>query len=187
MTNGAIVQRLDYDSWGRVLLDTNPGFQPFGFAGGLYDPETGLERFGGRDYDATRGTWLRRDSDLSQLDRISSYSYCYGDPVDFVDPWGMGFWDDVWSTIQVLWATRPEVPPAPRFLPDFRTNANPYTGTDFSQCAKGTYGERLKCCRKVCNHPEECPGPNATSDEEDSSYCFEECLNSSWPRHVGPI
>ncbi len=27
---GEIVQRLDYDTWGNVLLDTNPGFQPFG-------------------------------------------------------------------------------------------------------------------------------------------------------------
>ena len=36
--SGAIAQRLDYDEFGRVLQDTNPGFQPFGFAGGLYEP-----------------------------------------------------------------------------------------------------------------------------------------------------
>jgi hypothetical protein len=34
---GEVVQRMDYDAFGRVLNDTNPGFQPFGFAGGLYD------------------------------------------------------------------------------------------------------------------------------------------------------
>jgi len=44
------VQRLDYDEFGRVLLDTNPGFVPFGYAGGLYDADTGLVRFGSRDY-----------------------------------------------------------------------------------------------------------------------------------------
>jgi YD repeat-containing protein len=33
--DGTVVQRLDYDAFGRVLNDTNPGFQPFGFAGGL--------------------------------------------------------------------------------------------------------------------------------------------------------
>jgi hypothetical protein len=33
-----LAQRLDYDAWGNVTTDTNPGFQPFGFAGGLYDP-----------------------------------------------------------------------------------------------------------------------------------------------------
>jgi hypothetical protein len=29
--------------------DTAPGLQPFGFAGGLYDSDTGLVRFGARD------------------------------------------------------------------------------------------------------------------------------------------
>jgi hypothetical protein len=43
---GAVAQRLDYDAFGRVLNDTSLGFQPFGFAGGLYDDDTGLVRFG---------------------------------------------------------------------------------------------------------------------------------------------
>ncbi|MEK7703554.1 MAG: hypothetical protein AAB426_01235 [Myxococcota bacterium] len=29
---GAIAQQLGYDAWGVVLADSNPGFQPFGFA-----------------------------------------------------------------------------------------------------------------------------------------------------------
>jgi uncharacterized protein RhaS with RHS repeats len=49
---GEVAERLDYDAFGRVLQDTAPGFQPFGFAGGLYDDDTGLVRFGARDYDA---------------------------------------------------------------------------------------------------------------------------------------
>ena len=32
---GVVVQELRYDEFRRVTLDTNPGFQPFGFAGGL--------------------------------------------------------------------------------------------------------------------------------------------------------
>jgi hypothetical protein len=40
---------MDYDAWGNVLLDTNPGFQPFGFAGGLYDRDTRLVKFGARE------------------------------------------------------------------------------------------------------------------------------------------
>ncbi len=47
---GEVAQRLDYDAFGQVLLDTNPGFQPFGFAGGLYDKDPGLLRFGVRDH-----------------------------------------------------------------------------------------------------------------------------------------
>lgn len=38
-----------YSEFGEVTEDTNPGFQPFGFVGGPYDPETKLVRFGARD------------------------------------------------------------------------------------------------------------------------------------------
>ena len=55
---GVIAQRMDYNEWGRVTLDTNPGFQMFGFAGGLYDQDTKLVKFGARDYDGSTGQWL---------------------------------------------------------------------------------------------------------------------------------
>lgn len=54
-STGAVVQRIEYDAWGKVAFDTSPGFQPFGFAGGMYDRSTGLTRFGARDYDASSG------------------------------------------------------------------------------------------------------------------------------------
>jgi len=60
-TTGAIVQRMDYDEFGTVILDTNPGFQPFGFAGGIYDRDTGLVRHGARDYDPETGRWTAKD------------------------------------------------------------------------------------------------------------------------------
>jgi uncharacterized protein RhaS with RHS repeats len=60
-STGVIMQRMDYDEFGVVLMDTNPGFQPFGFAGGLYDPQTGLVRFGERDYGAPTGRWTVKD------------------------------------------------------------------------------------------------------------------------------
>ena len=58
---GAVAQQLDYDEFGKVLTDTNPGFQPFGFAGCLYDVDTKLCRFGARDYDAQTGRWVSKD------------------------------------------------------------------------------------------------------------------------------
>jgi hypothetical protein len=55
LNTGAIVQELEYDEFGKVLKNTNESFQPFTYAGGLYDVQTGLVRFGARDYNATIG------------------------------------------------------------------------------------------------------------------------------------
>jgi RHS repeat-associated protein len=60
--SGTIVKQIDYDSFGNVITDTNPGFSmPFGFAGGLFDTDTGLVRFGYRDYDPATGRWTAKD------------------------------------------------------------------------------------------------------------------------------
>lgn len=60
-STGIIAQRIDYDEFGVITSDTNPGFQPFGFAGGLVDNQTGLTRFGARDYDAYTGRWTSKE------------------------------------------------------------------------------------------------------------------------------
>ena len=56
-----VALRLDYDVWGIVTNDTSPGWQPFGFAGGLYDSDTKLIRFGARDYDPSIGRWVSEE------------------------------------------------------------------------------------------------------------------------------
>jgi RHS repeat-associated protein len=60
-SSGKIVQRMDYYEFGNVVADSNPGFQPFGFAGALYDRDTGLVRFGARDYDPETGRRTAKD------------------------------------------------------------------------------------------------------------------------------
>lgn len=37
-TTGAVAQRFDVDEWGQVTSDSSAGFQVFGFAGSIYDP-----------------------------------------------------------------------------------------------------------------------------------------------------
>ena len=86
---GEVAQRIDYDVWGRVTLDTNPGFQPFGFAGGIYDPETGLLRFGARDYDPFIGRWTAKDPIGFNGDGWNFYSYALNDTVNSSDPSGL--------------------------------------------------------------------------------------------------
>ena len=44
---GHVVKRIDYDTFGNIIDDTNVAFTvPYGFAGGLHDRLTGLVRFG---------------------------------------------------------------------------------------------------------------------------------------------
>ena len=60
--SGNIIKRMDYDSFGNVIMDSNPSFSvPFGFAVGLQDKDTGLVRFGLRDYDPSIGRWTAKD------------------------------------------------------------------------------------------------------------------------------
>jgi RHS repeat-associated protein len=88
VATGTVVQRMDYDAFGQVTQDTNPGFQPFGFAGGLYDSETSLVRFGSRDYDAEVGRWTTKDPIVFYGGDTNLYAYVLNDPVNFSDPSG---------------------------------------------------------------------------------------------------
>jgi RHS repeat-associated protein len=85
---GAVAQQIDYDSFGNVMQDTSPGFQPFGFAGGLYDRQTKLVRFGARDYDPEVGRWTARDPLLFDGGQANLFVYVGNDPVNSFDPSG---------------------------------------------------------------------------------------------------
>lgn len=81
---GGVVQRVDYDPWGNVIQDTNPGFQPFGFAGGIYDQHTELLRFGARDYDPHIGRWITKDT-MMFTGGLNLYGYNINNPVNLID------------------------------------------------------------------------------------------------------
>jgi RHS repeat-associated protein len=85
VSDGSVVQRIDYDEFGVVANDTSPGLQPFGFAGGLYDADTKLVRFGARDYDAETGRWTSKDGVGFYGGDPNLYVYVGSDPVNFVD------------------------------------------------------------------------------------------------------
>jgi RHS repeat-associated protein len=84
-TAGTLAESISYDEFGNVLSDTNPGFTPFGFAGGLYDRDTHLTRFGARDYDAGPGRWTAKDPALFSGRNSNLYAYAFDDPANFID------------------------------------------------------------------------------------------------------
>jgi RHS repeat-associated protein len=100
--NGTIVKTIEYDTFGNVLSDSNETLAvPFGFAGGLYDPDTKMTRFGYRDYDAETGKWTAKDPIGFNGGDTNLYGYVLGDPVDWIDPSGLD--RSLSQSISLLW------------------------------------------------------------------------------------
>ncbi len=88
--SGNVVKRIDCDSFGNIIEDTDLSFEvPFGFAGGLHDKDTGLVRFGYRDYDPDTGRWTAKDPIFFAGGDTDLYGYVLNDPINLVDPWGL--------------------------------------------------------------------------------------------------
>jgi len=85
---GEFAQRMDYDAFGFVIQDSNPGFQPFGYAGGILDQDTKLTRFGARDCDAFTGRWTAKDPIEFKGGDTNLFGYVGGNPVSLIDPTG---------------------------------------------------------------------------------------------------
>ena len=114
------MQRIDYDTFGNVTLDTNPGFQPFGFGGGLYEADTGLVRLGTRDYDARAGRWTTKDMPGFSGNDSNLYRYVRNDPVNLTDATGLGNFGNfalgvaagLYDVITLQFSARPRRPAA---------------------------------------------------------------------------
>jgi RHS repeat-associated protein len=103
-SSGSVVKKIDYDSFGSVVSDSNPSFMiPFGFAGGLHDQDTNLIRFAARDYDPAIGRWTAKDPiDFAGGD-TNLYGYCLDDPINWLDYEGLDRyrpkgWDSVFGS-----------------------------------------------------------------------------------------
>jgi len=91
VASGAVAWRADFDAWGnRTLIAGAADFLPFGFAGGMLDADTGLTRFGARDYDPVVGRWTARDPIRFVAFETSAYQFVHADPVNLIDRAGRG-------------------------------------------------------------------------------------------------
>ena len=87
-STGVAAQRIDFSEFGVVTLESPAAFQPFGFAGGIYDQHTKLTRFGARDYDASTGRWMSKDARRFSAQGTNLFAYALNDPVNVKDPHG---------------------------------------------------------------------------------------------------
>lgn len=176
-SSGAVAERVDWDEFGRLISDTSPGLQPFGFAGGLRDVDTGLTRFGARDYEPSTGRWTNKDLIRFSSADMNLYGYVSSDPINANDISGLSRlvfssglgklvllsddydWIDIWDA-----GNRTTNPagdpyavgsdgPAPEgtfpIQPPVATNGAPEYGPYFFPVgARGPHGERLDIARQ---------------------------------------
>jgi RHS repeat-associated protein len=127
---GAVVERIAYDAWGNVTQDSGLEWLPIGFAGGLRDPDTGLIRFGARDYDPVTGRWTASDPIRFHGRDSNLYRYALADPVDRTDRTGL---DSSGGMIVIVSAS------SPRFPDPWGSNSSS-TSTDTSNGDQGSNG-----------------------------------------------
>ena len=78
-----------FEQIANVRSDTNPGFQPFGFSGGIYDWDTEFVRFGARDYVPAGGRWVSKDPIRFSSGDENVFAYVIGDPLNNIDANGL--------------------------------------------------------------------------------------------------
>ncbi|MEG4304147.1 RHS repeat-associated core domain-containing protein [Microcoleus sp. D3_18a_C4] len=88
-SNGAIQNRIGYDSFGKVRSQTNPsvGFR-FGFTGRELDAETGNYYYNSRYYDPQVGRFISEDTIGFGGGDANLYRYVGNSPTNYTDPSG---------------------------------------------------------------------------------------------------
>ena len=89
IATGEVAQEIEYDGYGNIIKARNLDFQPLLYAGGLYDKDIKLVRFGARDYDPTIGRWTTKDPIGFAGGDTNLYAYVGGNPMSYTDPTGL--------------------------------------------------------------------------------------------------
>ena len=89
--NASVIQGLFYAPFGEIISDYNPSFHDtlmpnFAFNAKELDEENGMYYYSARYY--APPTFISRDPMFEKYPSISPYTYCYNNPVLFVDPTG---------------------------------------------------------------------------------------------------
>jgi RHS repeat-associated protein len=80
-SSGNLVNTYQYDPYGNLTSSTGTVANPWRYAGGYYDANTGLYKFGIRYYNPVGGS-------LQELTKANPYVYVGNNPVNMVDPTG---------------------------------------------------------------------------------------------------
>ncbi|WP_371810413.1 RHS repeat-associated core domain-containing protein [Flavobacterium sp. 28A] len=88
--NGSISQHVEYIAFGEILFEEHSSSfsSPYLFNGKELDRETNLSYYGARYLDMKTSLWLNVDPLAEKYPNVSSYVYCFNNPLNLVDPDG---------------------------------------------------------------------------------------------------
>lgn len=93
-STSAKVQRLEYDPYGKLALSEGANKTDYKFTGKELDEETELYYYGDRYYFPAIGRFLTADPTIQKPfdpQDLNRYTYCRNNPVNLVDPTGLGW------------------------------------------------------------------------------------------------
>ena len=85
--DGEVVQHIEYVPFGEVFVEerNNIWNTPYLFNAKEFDEETGLYYYGARYYDPRVSLWISVDPQAEKTSAVSSYSYCFNNPIKLID------------------------------------------------------------------------------------------------------
>jgi RHS repeat-associated protein len=87
---GAIQNHITYNSFGRIISQTNPNvYTRFNYTGRELDGETGMYYYRSRYYDCVVGRFISEDAIGFNGNDVNLYRYVRNSPVNYLDPLGL--------------------------------------------------------------------------------------------------
>ena len=85
--DGEVSQHIEYVPFGEVFLEerNNTWNTPYLFNAKEFDEETGMYYYGARYYEPRLSLWMSTDPSEKKYPRISTYSYCFNNPLSYID------------------------------------------------------------------------------------------------------